>query len=74
LVGRTERVAKIHSNRMAALDDRAWRERQVSAYRGLFDGVRQPTPRHSVAPMKRADLPRDGRPLPALGFLRGNFV
>jgi hypothetical protein len=31
LVGRTERVAEIHSNRMAALDDRAWRERQVSA-------------------------------------------
>jgi hypothetical protein len=74
LVGRTERVAEIHSNRMAALDDRAWRERQVRAYRGLLDGVRQPTPRYSVAPMKRADLPRGWRPLPALGFLRGNFI
>jgi hypothetical protein len=74
VVGRTERVAEIHPNRRAALDDRAWRECQVLAYRNLLDRARQPTPRYSVAPMKRADLPRGWRPLPALGILYGRFI
>ncbi|MGB8843300.1 MAG: hypothetical protein WCC64_19770 [Aliidongia sp.] len=74
IVGRIERVAEIHSNRRAALDDRAWREHQVMAYRALLDRARQPAPRYSVAPMKRADLPRGWRPLPALGILYGRFI
>jgi len=73
-VGRTERIAEIHANRSAALDDRAWRERQVAAYRNLLDWAKQPLPRYSVAPIRRADLPRSWRPLPALGFLRGRFI
>jgi hypothetical protein len=31
-------------------------------------------PRYSVAPVRRTDLPRGWKPLPALGFLRGQFV
>jgi len=31
-------------------------------------------PFYSVAPIRRADLPRKWKPLPALGFLRGQFV
>jgi hypothetical protein len=27
-----------------------------------------------VEPMRRADLPKTWRPLPALGFLRGQFI
>jgi hypothetical protein len=73
-VGRAERIAEIHSNRLAALDDRAWRERQVLAYRSLLDWAKQPLPRYSVTPIRRADLPRAWRPLPALGFLRGRFI
>jgi hypothetical protein len=73
-IGRAERIAEIHSNRLAALNDRAWRERQVAAYKSLLDWAKQPLPRYSVAPIRRADLPRSWRPLPALGFLRGHFV
>ncbi len=73
-VGRAERIAEIHSSRLAALTDRAWRERQVLAYRSLLDWAKQPLPRYSVAPIRRADLPRSWRPLPALGFLRGRFI
>jgi hypothetical protein len=73
-IGRTTRVAEIFSNRMAALADQAWREQQVRAYAGFLRNSRQPTPRYSVRPIKRADLPRAWRPLPALGFLQGKFV
>jgi hypothetical protein len=31
-------------------------------------------PHYSVAPIRRADLPRKWVPLPALGFLRGEFI
>ncbi len=73
-VGRTSRVADIYPNRMAALADRAWREQQVRAYRGFLESARQAVPRYSVAPIRRADLPRAWKPLPALGFLRGQFI
>ncbi len=73
-LGKTDRIADIYPNRTAALADRVWREQQVAAYAGLLRGVRQPVPRYSVAPIRRADLPRAWRPLPALGFLRGQFV
>ncbi len=70
-VGRTTRVAEIFSNRLAALADQAWREQQVRAYANFLRTARQPTPRYSVRPIRRADLPRSWRPLPALGFLHG---
>jgi hypothetical protein len=73
-VGRVSRVADIYHSRAAALADRNWRAQQVSAYAGFLSSARQPAPHYSVAPIRRADLPRKWTPLPALGFLRGQFV
>lgn len=73
-VGRTRRVAEIFSSRDAALADRAWREAQVRAYAAFLRSSRQPPPHYSVVPMKRSELPKAWRPLPALGFLRGQFI
>lgn len=73
-VGRTTRVAEIFPNRPAALADREWREQQVRAYAHFLKMTKAGPPRYSVAPIRRADLPRAWKPLPALGFLRGQFV
>ena len=73
-IGRLTRVAEIFPNREAALADRAWRVQQVRAYAGFLASTRQPVPHYSVAPIRRSDLPRSWRPLPALGFLRGRFI
>ena len=73
-IGRTSRVAEIFSSRMAALADQAWREQQVLAYANFLRSARQPPPVYSVRPIRRADLPRGWRPVPALGFLQGKFV
>ena len=73
-VGRNNRVAEVYPNRDAALADRAWREQQVSAHASFLKTCRQPAPRYSVAPVSRAELPKGWRPLPALGFLRGQFI
>lgn len=72
--GRQDRVAEVFRSRDAALADRAWRAQQVRAYQDFLTRARQPVPHYSVAPIRRADLPRQWRPLPALGFLRGQFV
>ncbi len=73
-MGRASRIAEIYPSRAAALEDRSWREQQVTAYTGLLRGCRQPVPQYSVAPIRRADVPKSWRPLPALGFLRGQFI
>lgn len=73
-LGKTTRVAAIHPDQAAATVDRQWRERQVRAYRDFLRQARQPPPRYTVARMRRADLPRNWQPLPALGFLRGRFA
>ena len=73
-VGRTSRVAEIFPSRLAALADRNWREQQVRAYADFLRRSQQPLPHYSVAPIRRTDLPRTWRPLPALGFLRGQFI
>ena len=73
-LGKTDRIAEIFPNRTAALADRTWREQQVRAYVAFLRGSTQPVPRYSVAPIRRTDLPKAWRPLPALGFLRGQFV
>jgi len=73
-LGRNTRVAEIFPSRTAALADRAWREQQVAAYAGFIRTARQPVPNYTVAPVRRADLPRGWTPLPALGFLRGKFM
>jgi hypothetical protein len=73
-VGRVTRIAEIYPSRGAALADRNWREQQITAYAGFLRGSRQPAPLYTVAPIRRADLPRGWRPLPALGFLRGQMI
>ena len=73
-IGRTTRIAEIYPSRVAALADRAWREQQVSDYAHFLRTTRQAVPHYSVAPIHRADLPRSWKPLPALGFLHGQFV
>jgi hypothetical protein len=73
-IGRTSRVAEVFSSRLAALADQAWREQQVNAYATFLRNSRQPTPSYTVKPIRRADLPRSWRPLPALGFLYGKSL
>ena len=73
-MGRTTRVAEIFSNRVAALADKAWREQQVRAYANFLRTSTQPPPSYHIRPIKRAELPRAWRPLPALGFLHGKIV
>lgn len=72
-IGRTTRIAAVFSSRLAALSDREWREQQVKDYANFLRSSRQPAPYYSVKPIKRAELPRSWRPLPALGFLQGQF-
>jgi len=72
-IGRTTRVAAVFNSRLAALSDREWREQQVKDYATFLRNSRQPAPFYSVKPIKRAELPRSWRPLPALGFLQGKF-
>lgn len=72
-VGRVTRVAEIYPSHGAAIADRTWREQQVRAYAAFLRTSRQPVPLYSVRQVRRADLPRSWKPLPALGFLRGQF-
>ena len=73
-MGRTTRIAEVFSSRLAALADQVWREQQVQAYSSFLRTARQPTPHYSVRPIKRAEVPRPWKPLPALGFLHGKLV
>jgi hypothetical protein len=73
-LGKTNRIAEIYPNRNAALEDRSWREQQVKAYAVFLRTSKQPVPHYSVTPIRRADVPKAWRPLPALGFLRGQFM
>jgi hypothetical protein len=73
-IGRTTRVAEVFASRLAALADQAWREQQVNAYSNFLRTSRQPTPLYTVKPIRRSDLPRSWRPLPALGFLHGKLL
>jgi len=71
--GRIVRIAEIFQNRAAALADQAWRESQVRAYAGFLESAAQPYPIYSIKPVRRSDLPRRWKPLPALGFLNGRM-
>jgi hypothetical protein len=73
IIGKIIRIAEIYPSRSAALADQAWREQQVRAYAGFLDSASQPFPRYAVKPIRRSDLPRRWKPLPALGFLRGQM-
>ena len=72
--GKKSRVANVYRSRSAALEDREWRAQQVVAYADWLRRASQPVPHYSVAPIRRADLPKKWSPLPALGFLRGQFI
>lgn len=72
--GNQRRIAEVFPSHARALADRDWREQEVKAYAHLFRGSARPIPEYLVAPVKRSDLPNKWRPLPALGFLRGNFI
>lgn len=72
-LGRRMRVASIYATRQAALADCEWRMQQVAAYRAFLRQSGQPVPVYSIRPVRRTDLPRGWRPLPALGFLRGQL-
>lgn len=67
-------VAEVFGSREAALADAAWREREVRAYEHFLASAQQPVPRHTVAPVRRSELPKGWRPTPALGFLRGRMA
>ena len=73
-IGRKSRVAEVFTSRLAAMADQAWREQQVSAYANFLRNSRQPTPSYTVRAIRRADLPRSWRPLPALGFLNSKLL
>jgi hypothetical protein len=73
-IGRTTRVAEVFASRTAAMADQAWREQQVKAYAGFLRSSKQPVPLYTVRPIRRTDLPRSWRPLPALGFLHGKLM
>ena len=73
-LGPRRRIAEVFSSRARAMADRDWREREVDAYLHLLRQTRAQVPRYVVAPVRRSDLPRSWQPLPALGFLRGQFM
>ena len=73
IIGRVIRIAEIFPNRTAALRDQAWREAQVRAYASFLERTGQAPPRYIIRPIRRTDLPRRWKPLPALGFLNGNL-
>ncbi len=73
VIDRVIRIAEIFPSRPAALADQAWRESQVRAYANFLERTEQPYPRYSVRPIRRTDLPRRWKPLPALGFLNGKL-
>ncbi|MBF0859298.1 hypothetical protein HKD24_08735 [Gluconobacter sp. LMG 31484] len=54
--------------------DRQWRVGQVSAYSVFLRTEKQDVPVYRIEKIKRADLPRNWRPLPALGMLRGRLI
>ncbi len=73
-IGRKTRIAEIYASHAAADADRQWREQQVRAYATFLRGSSMPVPNYSVSAIRRADLPRAWKPLPALGFLRDQFI
>ena len=73
IIDRVIRIAEISPSRAAALADQAWREAQVRAYAGFLERTAQPYPRYDIRPIRRTDLPRRWKPLPALGFLNGRL-
>lgn len=73
-LGKRHRVAEVFRNREAAQRDMAWRAEQVRSYADFLRRQGQPVPNYTVTPIRRADLPRAWTPLPALGFLRGQWV
>lgn len=72
-IGRVVRVAEVFSGYKLALRDQAWREAQVRAYIGFLERSGLPAPCYTIKPIRRTDLPKRWKPLPALGFLHGTW-
>lgn len=72
--GRCSRIADVHISQGAAQEDCIWRSRQVREYRQFLASEERPLLRYEVRLIRRADLPGSWRPLPALGFLRGQML
>lgn len=69
--GKKHQVASIYAQRNAAEADCAWRQQQVHSYTSFLQKSNQPIPHYSITPISRAELPKNWRPLPALGLLYG---
>ncbi|QNT77641.1 hypothetical protein [Entomobacter blattae] len=73
LVGKKKVVASIYSTFEAAQADCQWRRQQVTAYTNFLQNSQQPVPFYTITPFSRNELPKQWRPLPALGFLHGSL-
>lgn len=73
-MGTRRRIAEVFPSRARALADCTWREAEVRAYVHLLRNTTQPMPHYAIAPVRRSDLPKTWKPMPALGFLQGQFI
>lgn len=72
-IGRVVRIAEVFPAHAQALKDQIWREAQVRAYAGFLERTGQLAPRYTIRSIRRTDLPKRWKPLPALGFLHGDW-
>lgn len=64
-----QQITNIYSSHQQAMEDCLWREKEVQAYKQLLINSQQPIPRYYITTLHRSELPKNWKPLPALGFL-----
>ncbi|MDI2091032.1 hypothetical protein [Commensalibacter oyaizuii] len=62
-------VANIYTSKCKAIEDCLWRQKEVNAYKHLLISNNQPVPHYYIITLHRSELPKNWKPLPALGFL-----
>lgn len=62
-------IANIYDSYQKAQQDCQWRTKEVQAYKHLLIKSNQPVPHYMITPIHRSELPKNWKPLPALGFL-----
>lgn len=62
-------ITNIYNSHQQAVEDCLWRDKEVQAYKHLFTGNKQPIPEYYLTTIHRSELPKNWKPLPALGFL-----
>ncbi|EUK17749.1 hypothetical protein [Commensalibacter papalotli (ex Servin-Garciduenas et al. 2014)] len=62
-------VTNIYSSHQQAIEDCIWRQKEVQAYKQLLISAQQPIPEYYVTTVHQSELPKNWKPLPALGFL-----